>query len=176
MCWVNILFLFFIFSCHLCFFSCFFFYKCIYSMSLVGDYGTLVLGQRFIWESSHPHALVLRVLLFFTSSLLFMMYRMWLPQQLVSTILVWIRLIGPVRVNLSSLLKLYFICFSIYSIAWVCEQTTNWTSLYKLLTPAFTCFLPSWQKLIKKMAAVWPQCIFPSLHDWLFPEKSVCLV
>lgn len=57
-------------------------------MSLVGDYGTLVLGQRFIWESSHPHALVLRVLLFFTSSLLFMMYRMWLPQHLVSTILV----------------------------------------------------------------------------------------
>lgn len=48
MCWVSILFLlvlFFIFSCRFCFV-----FTAVH-MTLVRDYGTSVLGQRFIWEA-----------------------------------------------------------------------------------------------------------------------------
>lgn len=63
-------------------------------MTLVIHYSTKVLVQPSHMGTLSPPALVLRALLFFISFLLFMMYRMWLPQQLVSTILVWIRGIG----------------------------------------------------------------------------------
>lgn len=63
-----------------------------------------VLGQRFIWESFHPHVPVLRRPIVLRFLRFLMKSRARLP---VSTILVWIGEIGSLG-KLSSVLKLYF--------------------------------------------------------------------
>lgn len=127
----------------------------------------------------HPHALVSRVLLFFVSSLLFMMCRIWLPQQIVSTIVVWIREIGTLSESVITLKAIF--SFPVHGMClWTqtnhssCSENLYLSSSHR---PSFLkALLLSSYQLQMKTAAVWPHCIFSSLQDCLFSEKSFCPV
>lgn len=85
MCWVSIFFLFviFLYSHVICFFN--FIYNCTYDLSKglwhFSACSAFYMGKPSPTSSCFKSTIVLRFL-----SVVFLMYRMWLPQQLISTI------------------------------------------------------------------------------------------
>lgn len=147
MCWVSI-FILFIFSCHLCFL----FFTSVHT-TLGRDYSTLVLNQHFILESCHPHASVFRVLLFS-----FPVCCLWCAENVSRS--------SSSAIFRSDLEKPRPSA-SIFEFLTSLSSVNGLTNLY---LSSFPRLLHPQSSSIWKMIAVWPQCIFPPLHD-CFPRS-----